>query len=364
MTFQRGWAPLVAALLAAPGWAQEKPPRSVPTTAKPLRVDAKLTGLEKGLELKPIDGDAFSARVLTHKGTLHGGIRAQDDAVIPADTVAISLFFPPAGTTAQGYTWRFGNDGLRLRASSDAVTPAFSLLRIDAATAVKGGALLLHVAIPASAFPRFPAKDPLIAELCITYEDRDAPGAAPKRATNCTNGSMEGGAVRLSDDVRKSVGLKPPESVAGLEARENGWVGYAVLHYPAWVSSDVPLTAQVLRRMVTDQAVDPASAGINLPDALVLPDNRTVLSVLSGRDPYEVKGSCDADRELRLALYLVSGRTANRVLEWPASTCALGRAAAIELDEHGELTLGYTNGASVTFLWSEDHFERTEIGSR
>jgi hypothetical protein len=129
------------------------------------------------------------------------------------------------------------------------------------------------------------------------------------------------------------------------------------------VSADQPLDPATLRRLVADEAVDPRAAGINVPEALFLPRGERVLTVVSGRDPYGV-GRCDPDRELRLALYLPHGRTADRVLDWPVSTCALGRAVSVGLDQSGELTLGYTSGETVTFVWSKDHFERTEIGSR
>jgi hypothetical protein len=67
---------------------------------------------------------------------------------------------------------------------------------------------------------------------------------------------------------------------------------------------------------------------------------------------------------LRPGLYLVTGKTALRVLEWPAATCALGRAASMELDEEGALAIGYSNGATMNFAWSGNHFERTELGKR
>jgi hypothetical protein len=86
--------------------------------------------------------------------------------------------------------------------------------------------------------------------------------------------------------------------------------------------------------------------------------------VVSGKDPYAVEGKCEADQELRLGLYLVQGKTALRVLEWPAATCALGRAISVGVDEEAALTIGYSNGATVNFVWSGDHFERTELGKR
>jgi hypothetical protein len=34
----------------------------------------------------------------------------------------------------------------------------------------------------------------------------------------------------------------------------------------------------------------------------------------------------------------------------------------VVLDGEGALTLGYASGATIDFIWSGDHFERTEIG--
>ncbi len=337
---------LLASLLAlgiglfAPGLASAQAPRPVPALKKEPAVDARLEDLKTGLALKPLRGDAWSARLAVRKDTLFLGLEAKDGAAAN-DVGELSLHFPLAGTTAEGRVLPFGANGFR--------DPE---IQSKAVSGEKG--FTLEAAIPARALPRFPARDPLVFDVCVTW----------KGATNCVQGSMSGGQARLPEEFRKSLKLKVPPSVVGLESRPDGWVGYAQLHYPVWVSSDVPLTAQQLRRLVTDRGVDPRSAGINLPDELVLPDGQKLLTVLSGKDPYEVKGECDVDRELRLGLYLVKGQAAERVLEWPASTCPLGRAAAIELDEHGELTLGYTNGATVTFRWSKDHFERTEIGSR
>jgi hypothetical protein len=338
--------------------------RAVPTAPKPLKVDAQLKDLARGLELTPVQGKAWTAKVITHRSTLHVGFQAKDEQITDGDLVEVSLYFPQAGPTGQWHAWRFGLAGLR--GSPDELTPAFTRSLISARAAVREGGFVLEAAIPAAAFPRFPAKDPLVVELCISWDNPGpSDGGHPSaRSSNCAGGTMKPGPVRLHDDFRKALDFKPPDTVAWLEPRADGWLGHGNLHYPAWVAAHEPLAAPQLRRMVTERPIDPHSVGINLPDALVLPDNRTVLSVLAGKDPYEVEGRCDADRELRLALYLVVGRTAQRVLEWPAATCALGRAAAIELDERGELTLGYTNGATVTFQWSRDRFERTQIGSR
>jgi len=93
-----------------------------------------------------------------------------------------------------------------------------------------------------------------------------------------------------------------------------------------------------------------------------LPDGRILLSILTGNDPFFAEGQCNPQSELRLGLYLVQGRTARRALEWPAASCALGRASSVVLEDDGVLTIGYSSGATATFAWSGDHFERTGIG--
>jgi hypothetical protein len=89
-----------------------------------------------------------------------------------------------------------------------------------------------------------------------------------------------------------------------------------------------------------------------------------VLAVLAGQDPFDADDVCTPDREVRLLLYRVRGKVAERVLEWPARSCALGRALSVSLDPSGELTLGYSSGATVRFIWSRDPVERTEYGSQ
>lgn len=344
--------------------AAPRPFKPVPSVPKDPRIDGQLGDLRKGFNFAPTDGpkDAWTGRVAYRKDTLFLGVDVTDDKVLNGDIVSVSIYFPEAGLTARGYEWRFAVDGLRIPSTDE--WPTFRMEQTRSKVAKTDSGLSVEAAIPARALPRFPAKEPMIFELCVTFEDRDEQAASPVASTNCKDGTMTGHALRLPDDFRKSLKLKPHERVVGLAGRKHGWVGYAVLHYPVWVTADVPLTATVLRALVADESYDPKKAGINLPDALALPGGETVLSVLSGKDPYEVEGKCEGDRELRFALYLVKGRTAERVLEWPASTCGLGRAVAFELDESGSLTVGYTLGSSATFVWSKDHFERTEIGSR
>lgn len=364
------WAVLSAALVCSgvAGAQDEAPPppraaRTVAQVSKAVKVDSNLKDLKAGTAISPSTLGAWSGRVAFRKDTLYVGVATTDDKVLNGDILEISLFFPAAGTTARGHMWRFGPDGLRR--PEEGLLPEHAVKLTEAKVETTETGMVAELAIPARALPRFPAREPLVFELCVTFSDRDGPAASPAVSTNCSGGTMQGEALKLPDSFRSQLKLKPPESVTGLEGRENGWVGFAVLHYPNWVASDGPLTAPMLRSLVTTEEVDQKRAGINVPDALLLPGGGTVLSVLSGEDPYVEKGACDADKELRVAFYVVSKkRTAERVLEWPVSTCALGRAAVVEMSDEGELSMGYTNGATVNFVWSGDHFERTEIGSR
>jgi len=175
---------------------------------------------------------------------------------------------------------------------------------------------------------------------------------------------MTGEALRLPDELRKGLKLKPPEAITALEPAKDGWLGWDLHSFPAWVQADMPLTAASVRTLAAPGALEAAKMGVNVPETLSLPDGRPIVAVLEGKNPYAVNGRCDADSELRVGLYLVTGKTALRVLEWPAATCALGRAASMELDEEGALTIGYSNGATMNFAWSGQHFERTELGKR
>jgi hypothetical protein len=180
---------------------------------------------------------------------------------------------------------------------------------------------------------------------------------------------MVGGPVQLPDTFRAQLKLEPPKGVLTLEAGDGGWLGYGELPVPSWVQADSPLTQQSLGRLVAGKPADAKAARVNVPEQLRLPDGRILFSVLSGQDPYARDGQCNAAQELRVGLFLVAGRTARRVLDWPASSCALGRALSMQLaegdsDVPGTLTIGYSNGATVNFAWSGDHFERTELGSR
>lgn len=354
-------APAVASAQAA------RPTRAVPSLSKAPRFQGGLKGLASPLVLKPAPAPgasaSFTGKVGFRKDTLYVGVEVTDDQLGASDLLTLSLFFPGAGPTATGYTWRFAFDGKRA-SGADSGTPRFAQDKVNAAVERRGNALVLMAALPVRAFPRFPATGPLVMDLCLTYEDQDGPGGKAVPVSNCQSGTMVGEALRLPDEARKALKLKPPEAVTALEAAKDGWLGWDLLSYPAWAQGDAPLTPASLRALVVPEALDAAKVGVEVPDTLSLPDGRPLVTVLTGKNPYAVDGRCDAESELRVGLYLVTGKTARRVLEWPAATCALGRAASMELDEEGALTIGYSNGATMNFAWSGDHFERTELGKR
>jgi hypothetical protein len=168
--------------------------------------------------------------------------------------------------------------------------------------------------------------------------------------------------LRLPDDFRRQARVKPPDDVTSIEAADGGWLGFGVLFYPRWVQANGPIDTATLHRLMPREAVDPEEAHIGLPSELKIPNGTDLLSVLSGQNPYDRPGHCDGDKELRLGLFLVHGKSAERVLDFPAATCALGRATSVILDEEGALTISYSNGATTHFVWSGDHFEQTQIG--
>ncbi|RKH43420.1 hypothetical protein [Corallococcus sicarius] len=345
-----------------------RPSRPVPVLKKAPRPEGGLKDFGSPLVLKPLSTEGatanFSARVGWRKDTLFVGVEATDNQLLAGDLITLTLSFPDAGPTATGYTYRFAFDGQRTSAA-DSGTPAFAQGLVNAAVHRQGDTLVVVALVPVRALPRFPAVEPLVMDLCITYEDQDQVGVKTVPVSNCTGGTtMVGEALRLPDDARKNLKLKPPASTTALEAAPTGWLGWGVMPYPDWAQGSAPLTPPSLRALVAPKALDATKMGVNVPDTLSLPDGRPVVTVLTGKNPYAVEGQCDSDDELRMGLYVVSGKTAQQALEWPAATCALGRASSIELDEEGALTIGYSNGAIVNFVWSADHFERTEIGKR
>ncbi|AKF80093.1 hypothetical protein SAMN05443572_1011474 [Myxococcus fulvus] len=343
-----------------------RPSKLVPNMAKPPKLQGGLKGFASPLTLKSTDvsgaSASFTAKVGFRKDTLYVGVDAKDDQLLAGDTVTLSIYFPDTGPLTTGYTWRFGFDGKRDSGASSG-TPEFAQQKVNGAVERRGTTLSLVAAVPVRALPRFPSIDPMVMDVCITYEDQDGEGKGVP-VSNCQSGTMVGEALRLPDEPRKALKLKPPEAVTALEPAATGWLGWDLLSYPAWAQGDEELSPESLRELVVGKPVDAKSVNVNVPESLSLTGELSFVTVLSGKNPYAVAGQCDAETELRLGLYLVTGKTARRVLEWPAATCALGRASSVELDEEDGLTIRYSNGAMMNFVWSGDHFTRTELGSR
>ena len=355
---------LAAALAPRADAAQDRPARAVPALPRPPKLDGELKDFRGGLSLKKAQGDTASIvpMVAFSRDVLLLAVTLTDDDLQPNDTLDVTLFFPGAGTTAQGHAFRFSADGQRTP-DAETAAPVFAQQLVRSGVKRTKDGFALELAIPARALPRFPARDALLLDLCLTYADRDGTGGQAKEISTCRSGSPDE-PLKLPNALRDGLKLKPPADVVGLEAREKGWVGFATLHYPQWAQGDVKLTHELLSGLVAEQPINPESARLAIPEELRLPGGRSIWPVVSGKDPYAVEGKCDAERELRLGLYLVQGKTATRVLEWPAATCTLGRAISVGLDEEAALTIGYSNGATVNFAWSTDHFERTELGKR
>jgi len=358
----RALALALAVSLPAAAPAQERPSKAVPALPKAPKLTGDAKELSKGAPVVPFSHGTttVTAHAAYFKTSLYIGVEVKDPQVDARDSLMVMLQFPNAGPTAPGYVYRFSPDGAKAPAEGEHAAPAFAQALVKSEGVGNPDGVSLEIEIPARALPRFPATDPMSFDLCLTYKDFEQQEAA----TNCRGASMGKEALRLPDDFRKKLGLKPSSHATGIEGQEHGWLGYGILHYPVWVEADAPLRRDSLRAMVAaGDAVDPAAANVNLPEELQM--KKTVfLTVLSGQDPYAQEGKCDAERELRIGLYLLKGRTAERVLEWPGSNCALGRATSVSLEDEGTLTIGYSNGSTVTFAWSGDRFERTELGRK
>lgn len=359
-------AVLVAALLAAPPAPAEKPIRALPTLAKDPKLDGALKDLTPAQDFKMPESAtgssaSISLKAAFRKDTLYVGVTVKDDKVLPADALDLSLYFPDSGTTAKGVVYRFGVDGL-LPAPEDVAAPAFAQALVKAATKSDAKGFSLEVAIPARALPRFQAFKQLALTLCAEYADVDMEGGEVTKLSSCPAGDMVGGPTRIPDELRKALKLSPLDNVEGIEARETGWVGYSRLHYPTWAVADAELTPESLGQLIAgDGAIEPSSVALPIPAQLQLPDNRPIFTVLTGKNPY-AGTTCVTGNELRMAMYVVKGASAFRVLEWPAATCQLGRAMRFELSPDGNLAIGYTNGSTAHFAWAGDHFERSELG--
>jgi hypothetical protein len=359
---------LLACLLVAAAPPADKPIKPLPSLGKEPKLDGDLKDLAPATEFKmPESAKGASAEVALKatfkKDTLYLGITVKDDKVVTEDKLDVTLFFPDSGTTAKGVVYRFGTEGLR-EPPDDVGATDWAQALVKAATKVDDKGFTLEIAIPARALPRFQAFKPLALSICAEYADVDAAGGEVSLATTCPTGDMVGGPTRLPDELRKNLKLTPAPDVEGIEARKGGWVGYSKLHYASWAEADAELNAQSLGELVLGEAaIEPKKVALPIPAQLILPDNRPIYTVLTGKNPHSGKDACVDGAELRMAMYVVKGLTASRVLEWPAANCKLGRAMQFELTSDGNLTIGYTNGTTAHFTWSTDHFERSELGA-
>lgn len=360
---------LIALAVAAPPAPAEKPIRALPSMGREPKLDGALKDLSPATDFKmPASAinpsSALAVKASFRKDTVWVGVQVTDDKVMATDEVTVTLFFPGAGVTARGYVYKFGFDGKRA-SPAEAMVPAYSFEAVKAATKTDAKGFGLEIAFGPKSLPRFQARTQLALTICVEYADVDAEGGtATTQLTTCTAGDMAGGPTRVPDELRKTVKVQPPVEVEGLEHRATGVVGFAELHYPTWGFTDGPMSAEALRALIAgNDSIDPQKAKIPVSDNLVLPDLRPVYTVLTGKDPYS-GDNCDAEQEVRLAMYAVKGNVAARVLEWPAITCGLGRALSIQLSPEGHLVIGYSNGSVANFVYSGDHFERSELGAK
>lgn len=338
----------------------ERPVRPLGVLGKEPKLDGQVKDFAGATDLKgPPD---LEAKAGWRKDTLYLYAKVADADVNANDTLDLNLHFPTAGTTARGAVFRIGVDGVRA-ADADVTAPEWArkLVKSNIGRDAKG--VTFEIAVPARALPRFPAFGQLALNICFDWTKMKGDTAQP-RVSTCKSGEMAGGPAKLPEDLRKLVKGAPPEEVEGIEPRADGFVGYAIMHYPKWVVGDGELTAESLGNLIAgDGALDPVALGMPIARTLTLPDNRPVMTVVTGKNPYG-NNECNPENELRLALYVVQGKIGTRVLEWPLATCALGKARAVELSPEGLLTIAYSNGSQAHFKWDGVHFERVEVGSR
>ena len=219
------------------------------------------------------------------RDTLYVALEVDDEAITDRDRVSLALHFPEAGVTAGGSVFRFGPGGKVDPRPEDGVSAA-TLALVDAAVHRTKKGMSLEVALPARALPRFPARDALVLELCLSYEDADDSGPAAKEISTCVTGAPPPELLALSESFRRGIRPRPPAEVQTVEGRPGGWVGYNGQVDPKWVLGDRPLNEQSLRLMVSDTPVDPAAVRVYVPSRMQLPDGKALLAVLTGQDPF------------------------------------------------------------------------------
>src|SRR5258707_8838976 len=178
---------------------------------------------------EPAPSSSYIARLAYRQNTIYLWVEVSDPSVTPGDVLNVGLFFPLSGTTARPYTYRFGADGKRAP-EPDTGAPFFANQKVQAAVERSPHGWSMLAAFPAQALPRFPASQPLLLEVCISYEDRNDLAGAAGILTNCDGRPGSRVPVRLPDQFRKSLKLNPPAEVDSLEGREQGWIGFARLH--------------------------------------------------------------------------------------------------------------------------------------
>ena len=338
-------------------------PALIPSSTRVPIIDGDVSDVSPGLDRKaPATPNlTLTSRVSNKKGVLYLTAKVGDKAVTETSEVSFTVFFPDAGTTATGYIFRVGPKGLLQSTAGDEsalVTPAFAFRLAKAAVRKQVTGFDVELALPAKALPRFPATGALGLSVCAEYRHSST---GPLIST-CGGENPGGEVALLPQDFRSSLRLKVEKDVVGLEGREGGWVGYAPLHYVSFALGDEALTPVSLSALVDPtQAVKPQDARLPIPQGLVAPDKRALFIVLTGADPFQGE-ECLGRKEVRMAWYAVKDRTAVNVLEWPASSCTLGKAMRFDLSPDGNLAIGYTQGATSHFTWSGDHFERSELG--
>ncbi len=359
---------LVSAVIAASALSvsnEQTSHKSIAVVANAPKVDGTIHDLSGATTIAPVrsakgHSSAIGIKVAQFETDLWIGVTIEDDRVTDPDTVDLTLFFPGSGLTAQGLVVPLNHQGWR---PSEFGPSAHSKRLIAIGTAQTAKGFTAKVKIPARALPRFQARGDLLVSICADYRDFDDPHSDLENITTCPSGDMPSGPLKMSDRIRRNLGSTFPKTIEGIESNAFGWMGVTSNSSVSWVLADETLTKTSLARLVSERApTEFASVHLPEPPRLVLPDGRLLLPFLSGRNPYDASNACNNAAELKLALFAVTGKTAVRVFEWPVSNCTLGRAMRIELGPEGNLSLAYTQGATLFFTWSDGQFERSELG--
>ena len=372
LSYPSAWLVAMLALAPAPQPPAPAPPkdeagvRKVGELSRRPRVDGDLKDLVGATAVltRPASSGSpgLTARAAVFGDTLYLGIELTDERPEPAPSLTLGLHAPEAGVAAPGHVFYVGPDGKRPSTLEEA--PGYAQAALEVAAVRTPHGLAIEAALPPLALPRLPAHGPLLVELCVGAGSMDSESAAPQRFSSCPPGSLPPVRLELPESMLSGARQRAPPEVLALEARPGGWVGFGERVEPRWILADKPLTLASLRALVSESSLDTSTLRLYIPDRMTLPDGGAVLAVLTGQDPFDAQDSCSPEREVRFLLYRVRGRVAERVLDWPARSCALGRALSVSLDPTGELTVGYSSGATERFIWSRDHFERTEYGNQ